>query len=333
MADTCQSPPCVVPARAPRIVATLAAALMASACSGGLGQDARTDLLAEAPPAAQAGAGQTGTGEPATGELEKATAYWGKEYAKEPRNLDAAIAYAKNLKALGQRGQALAVMQQASLYHSKDKRLNSEYGRLALELDQLSVAAPLLEAADDPTAPDWRVVSARGTLLAKQGRYKDSIPLYERALTLSANQPSVTNNLAMAYAMSGEAGKAEELLRKSIDADPGNTKVRQNLAIVLGLQGKHDEATSLGQGTAVADSTAHNSGVVRKLVRNDSRPAAAEQPSVQTAAAPKAATGVKQAKAAAPALKPAAVEAQAPVNAAAVLADAYAEPQFKPSTR
>ena len=43
--------------------------------------------------------------------------YWGKAYAKNPRDAQAAINYAKNLKALGEKQQALAVLQQASVYH------------------------------------------------------------------------------------------------------------------------------------------------------------------------------------------------------------------------
>ena len=82
---------------------------------------------------------------------------------------------------MGEKRQALTVLQQAAIFHAGDRRLASEYGRLALDLDQVSLAKQLLERADDPTQPDWRVVLARGTVLAKEGRYKDAIPYYERA--------------------------------------------------------------------------------------------------------------------------------------------------------
>lgn len=314
-----------------RTFATLAASLMLSACAGGLGDSATSDLLAQSHQ--QGGPPQTAS-DPAAApqsELEKATAYWGKEYGKNPRNLDAAIAYSKNLKAMGQKGQALSVMQQASMLHGNDRKLASEYGRLALEMDQLSVAAPLLEAADDPTAPDWKVISARGTVLAKQGKYKDAIPFYERAMTHAHDHPSISNNLAMAYAMSGEADKAEALLRKAAAADPSNAKVQQNLAIVLGLVGKHDEAKSMSSGSLYAE---HNSSLMRKLVRNDIKPAAV--PTVQTAkASATAISPVQNTMATATAgLKPANIPETAPVeNAAARLADSYAAQGFKPSAR
>ena len=126
-----------------------------------------------------------------------------------------ALSYARNLKAMGEKRQALAVLQQASLFHPGHRSLNSEYGRLALEFDQVSVAQRLLEQADDPTNPDWRVISARGTVLAKQGRYRDAIPLYERALALAPDQASVLNNLALAHAMEGHPDKAEPLLKRA----------------------------------------------------------------------------------------------------------------------
>src|SRR4029079_9653302 len=111
-------------------------------------------------------------------ELQKATLYWGQEYAKKPAELKPALNYAKNLKAMGEKRKAMAVLQQASLLHDGDKELASEYGRLALELDQVGMAAQALSVADDPANPDWRIISARGTVFAKQGKYREAIPFY-----------------------------------------------------------------------------------------------------------------------------------------------------------
>ena len=80
------------------------------------------------------------------------------------------------------------------------------------------MAQKLLEQADDPANPDWKVISARGTVLAKQGLYRDAIPFYERALALAPDQPSVLNNLALAHAMEGNADKAEPLLKQAAAA-------------------------------------------------------------------------------------------------------------------
>ena len=86
------------------------------------------------------------------------------------------------------------------------------------------------------------MISARGTVLAKQSQYREAIAFYERALVLAPEQPSVLNNLALAYAMEGNADKAEPLLKRAAAAGGHEARVNQNLALVLGLQGKYDEA-------------------------------------------------------------------------------------------
>lgn len=247
-----------------RVVASLTATLMLGGCAQ------TADLLPKAE-SALAQSRDDGDKKPDVpqNELQKATTYWGMEYAKRPSDLKSALSYARNLKALGEKSKALAVLQQVSSLHDGDPELAGEYGRLALELDQVNVAARMLQIADDPAKPDWKIISARGTVLAKQGQYKDAIPFYERALTLAQNQPSVLNNLAMAYAMSGDAKKAEELLRQASAGNAGenSNKVKQNLALVLGLEGRYDDANAVTAGTSSAAAVADNTEMLRHIVK------------------------------------------------------------------
>ena len=232
----------------------LAAQLPASADGGTIPGRPATDATATATP-------DTRT------DLQKATEYWGKEFAKNPRDAQNALNYARNLKALGEKRQALAVLQQASVFHGAHRGLNAEYGRLALEFDQVSLAAKLLEQADDPTNPDWKLISARGTVLAKQGRYRDAIAFYERALVLAPEQASILNNLALAHAMEGHPDKAEPLLKRAAAAGGNEPRVGQNLALVLGLQGKYDEAKLTAARDLPADNAAANVDYVRNIVK------------------------------------------------------------------
>ena len=213
-------------------------------------------------------------------DLQKATEYWGKEFAKNPRDAQIALNYARNLKALGEKRQALAVLQQASVFHGGHRGLNAEYGRLALEFDQVSLAGKLLEQADDPTNPDWKLISARGTVLAKQGRYRDAIAFYERALVLAPEQASILNNLALAHAMEGHPDKAEPLLKRAAAAGGNEPRVGQNLALVLGLQGKYDEAKLTAARDLPPDNAAANVDYVRNIVKLQPKPleTAARQP-------------------------------------------------------
>ena len=238
---------------------------------------------------AEARQGQPKEGPQTQSELEKATDYWGKQYAASPRELKIALNFARNLKAMGDKQRALAVLQQASIFHGADRELAGEYGRLALDLDQVGLAGQLLAAADDPVHPDWRVISARGTVLAKQGKYAEAIPFYDRALTLAHDQPSILSNLALATAMSGDPAHAETLLRRAETADGNSPKIRQNLALVLGLQGKYDEAKLIAARDIPMESAAQNSSFLRQVVKLEPKamPITANQ-SVGVAEAPAA---------------------------------------------
>lgn len=302
-------------------LASLSASLMLGACAQtpDLLTDSTAKLASDQPAATTPGP---------QNELQRATVYWGQEFSKKPNDLNAALSYARNLKALGERQKALAVLQQASVTHSDDPELAGEYGRLALDLDQIKVAGKLLEVADNPAKPDWRVISARGTVLAKQGQYKEAIPFYERALTLSENQPSVLNNLALAHALSGDPKKAEELLRQAEAAggSQGAAKVRQNLALVLGLQGKYDEAKAIAAKDLPADSVSSNNEYVRRMVRLDPKAAPAPEPQ------PFATTTAETARAVdAPQLKSAAVDVDAAGDGWKTNVASAARPQRAPT--
>lgn len=186
---------------------------------------------------------------PAEDQLRKATQYWGSIYAKDPSDGEAAYNYARNLKALGEKQEALLVLRSSVDMNPQHRGILSEYGRLALEFDQISLAQKLLERADDPLRPDWRVVSARGTVFAKQGLYSDAIPFYERAMELAPDKASVLNNLALAYTMEGKQAKAEPLLRRAAAIGKDDERVQKNLALVLGPDAKPAGTTgSIGKG-------------------------------------------------------------------------------------
>ncbi len=228
-------------ARSAASVAVVSVTLLLGACAQS-GNDLNLGLDSDKPKAVDIATASAGDRPEA--ELQKATAYWGEQHGKNPRDPKAAIAFARNLKALGRKAQALAVMQSSYTYAPDDKDFLSEYGRLSLELGQVSTAEQLLARADDPAKPDWRILSARGTVLAKQGRFKESIEYFERASSLAPGQASVMNNLAMAYTMDGQAARGEALLRQAASTGTTDPRVQQNLALVVGLQAKSPDDTA-----------------------------------------------------------------------------------------
>jgi Flp pilus assembly protein TadD len=252
----------------PKIATKFAAVtltLMLGACAGNPLSDS-LQASNDSPPSVAAAIANNQT------ELEKATLYWSKEYSKNTRDLNSALSYVKNLKAGGHKERAIAICQEASVYHGSNPELASEYGRLALEVGQVNLAEKLLAAADNPAAPDWRVISARGTVQAKQGKYSEAIPHYERALEIAPDASSVLSNLAMAYAAGGRATEAEPLLRRAIEVDGSNAKLKQNLALVMGLQGKHDEAKQVDGQNLANNAAKDNADVVKQMVKADQTP-------------------------------------------------------------
>lgn len=308
------------------VLAALSASLMLGACAQISGEESG-GLLAQLTPA-QSGATEA-PAQPSeqqqASDPRGATEYWGQQYAKNPRDLDAALAYARNLRVMGQKREALAVLQQASIIHGSDRKLAADYGRLALELDQISVAKKVLEVADDPANPDWRVVLARGTALAKEGSYREAISFFERAQALNPGHPSVLNNLALAYTMSGEPDRGEQLLRQASASGSDNAKVRQNLALVLGLQGKYDEATKVGSVDLPTSEAAENTSILKKMVKLDPKPMTPAGPPPEAPA-----TGWAPAVAKAPQAAPA---PQTIAATARVPAPTPAAPTSKPALR
>ena len=297
-----------------RVLLALSAALMSGACA----QISELPIPGQSPQT-QAAATAQNSAQPAS-ELDRAIAYWGEQYEKNPRDKNAAISFARNLKANGQKQRALAVLQQASIFHNNDRELASEFGRLALEFDQVALAQKLLAFADDPVKPDWRVISARGTVLAKQGDYKGAIPFYERALKVSPNQPSVVNNLAMAHAANGQPDKAEPMLRSAARDGGADPKIQQNLALVLGLQGKYDEARHMARAHLPEDSAAEDVEYLRRMVKLEPRSSGAG-------------TAIASSPPVAPALRSATIEPEAASTWDTRVAQAAERPNLKPSQR
>jgi Flp pilus assembly protein TadD len=221
---------------------------------------------------------------PTRSDLEKATEHWGKEHAKLPRDGKAAINYAMNLKAMDRKPEALAVLQASYMYNAQDREFLSEFGRLALDQGHAPLAQQLLERADDPAKPDWKILSARGAALAKQGKYKEAIPFFERAQMLAPTQASVMSNLALAYTMDGQANRAEPLLRQATAADDSDPRVRQNLALVLKLQGKGEEANRVATGMDQQPLMTAPVSVVSNPLPEPAKVAAPARRSVKTAA-------------------------------------------------
>lgn len=196
-----------------------------------------------------------------------------ERYRANPRDTAVAIRYAYALRAIGQRSQAAAVLEQASLEHPKDRAVLGAYGRALADAGRHEQAFDVLSRAHTPEQPDWRVLSAQGAVLDNMGRHEEARRYYASALKLAPDEPSVLSNLGLSYALSRQLPEAENALRRAAAKAPAGQRIRQNLALVIGLQGRFEEAEAMSKADLPPDQAAANVAYLREmLARHPARP-------------------------------------------------------------
>lgn len=169
----------------------------------------------------------------------------GKRYEANPTDRNAALAYARALRAREQNAQAMAVLENAAMRNPKDSEILGAFGRSLMDVGRYKQAQAVLARAHSPDRPDWRILSAQGSVADQLGEHDIARTFYETALKIVPDEPSVLSNLGLSYALTKQLSEAEKTLRKAAQNPKADQRVRQNLALVLGLQGKMSEAENL----------------------------------------------------------------------------------------
>jgi len=188
----------------------------------------------------------------------RAAELYGERYRANPKDPNAALAYGQALRATGQRGQAVAVLEQATIAHPGNKALLAGYGRALADNGNFQQSFDVLTRAHSPDNPDWRILSVQGTVLDQLGRHEDARRYYASALKIVPDEPSVLSNLGLSYALSKDLVRAENTLRRASTQSRVDPRVRQNLALVVGLQGRFAEAEGIARTDLTSDEAAAN---------------------------------------------------------------------------
>src|ERR1700736_5543130 len=196
----------------------------------------------------------------------RAADVYGERYRANPKDADAALAYGQALRATGQRAQAVAVFEQATLVHPGNKALMAGYGRALADNGNFQQAFDVLSRAHSPDNPDWRILSVQGTALDQLGKHDEARRYYDSALKIVPEEPSVLSKLGLSYVLSKDLPKAEEILRHALDRAKADLRVRQNLALVIGLQGRFAEAESIVKADRPPQEAAANVAYLRRLL-------------------------------------------------------------------
>jgi Flp pilus assembly protein TadD len=191
---------------------------------------------------------------------------WGTRYRANPADPDAAINYAQSLRAVGQRAQAAAVLEQAAIHNPGNTAVLGAYGRALADNGNFQQALDVLNRAHTQDQPDWRILSVQGAVLDQLGRHADAQRYYASALRLMPDEPSVLSNLGLSYALSKNLPQAEATLRRAAGQRGAEPKVRQNLALVVGLQGRFQEAETIARGDLSPAEAQANVAYLRQML-------------------------------------------------------------------
>jgi Flp pilus assembly protein TadD len=196
----------------------------------------------------------------------------GERYRADPKNAEAALSYGQALRASGQRSQAAAMLEQATIAHPGDQALLAAYGRALVDNGNFQQALDVLTRAHSPENPDWRILSVQGTALDQLGRHDEARRYYVSALRIAPDEPSVLSNLGLSYMLSKDLPKAEETLRRAYASGKADARVRQNLALVVGLQGRFAEAEQIVRADLPADEAAANVAYLKQMLNRKDGP-------------------------------------------------------------
>jgi Flp pilus assembly protein TadD len=199
----------------------------------------------------------------------RAVEVYGERHRANPRDADAALRYGNALRASGQRAQASAVLEQATIAHPGNRALLAGYGRALADNGNFQQAFDVLTRAHTPENPDWRILSVQGTTLDQRGRHEEARRYYTSALKIVPDEPSVLSNLGLSYVLSKDLPKAEETLRRAYGNGQADARVRQNLGLVVGLQGRFAEAESIVKADLPPEEAAANVAYLKQMLSKD----------------------------------------------------------------
>ncbi|PTW62837.1 Flp pilus assembly protein TadD [Breoghania corrubedonensis] len=189
-----------------------------------------------------AGQSSSASAVPGSGDARQQVERWGQRYESEPNEKANILGYADALRRNDQLDQATEVLRRGLIKQKKDREISAAYGKVLAQSGHFKEALNVIQQAQTPTQPDWRLMSAEAAIHDQLGDHQNARHLYTEALKIVPGEPSVLNNLAMSYVLDNDLTTAEKILRTAMAGGAKNTRIRQNLALVLGLQGRFAEA-------------------------------------------------------------------------------------------
>jgi Flp pilus assembly protein TadD len=199
-------------------------------------------------------------------DFDKAVTYWGGRYQNNEKDRNTALNYSAALLRVGRSDQAVAVLQKAAINFPNDREVQAAYGKGLASHGDLQQALEIIQRAQTPDQPDWKLISAEAAIRDQLGQHDQARALYAQALQIAPNEPTTLSNYGMSYVLTGELPQAEKMLRQAIAQPNADSRVRQNLALVVGLEGHFDEAQKIASAELSPDQAAANIAYLKSML-------------------------------------------------------------------
>ncbi len=192
-------------------------------------------------------------------------------YKANPKDKNTIIHFSAALRASGQSGQAVAVLQNALNYYKNDADIKISYAKALASNGKFTQALTIIDQTIRPDRPDWNALSLKGAILDQMGQNQAARQLYTQALSINPNSAVINANLGLSYAMTNDLKKAEEYLSKAVSLRGATSTIRQNLALIYGLQGRFDEARAIYSQMLSPEHVKSNMAYIRALLTQQNR--------------------------------------------------------------
>ncbi|MFT6659799.1 tetratricopeptide repeat protein [Maritalea sp.] len=194
-----------------------------------------------------------------------------QKYQNNPRDIRTTIYYAAALRAVGQPGQAVSVLERARTEFPRDRDVALAFAKALASNGQFNQALNIIDAAIRVEAPHWNTLSVKGAILDQMGRNTEARALYQQAMLSAPNEAGLQANMGLSFAMTGDLPQAEIYLKRATSLPGATGRIRQNLALVIGLQGRFDEARAIYAAELEPEAVESNMAYIRALLTQQNK--------------------------------------------------------------
>lgn len=160
-----------------------------------------------------------------------------RDYKRDSKNPDIALAFAKALREDEQLNKAVIVLSPFAREKGASSPVLSEFSAIQLAIGDYETAEDFARRAILKDSNNFRAYQALGIALDGRGYSKQAEVAFRKGLDLWQGDPStMMNNLALNLVSQGELDEASQILQRAAAIAPNRPEIERNLRIVTALQ-------------------------------------------------------------------------------------------------